>query len=188
METDNPQEKPKKVKKKKVSRTVETMFRSTMTNQIRLSEMADRKASLLVSINAIILSVMVSLMVHEVLQTPVLLLPTAALVLVCLFTILFALLSTKPSLNVKHHGTTPHTDLLFFRDYVTLTAEQYKEAMKEMMAQEERLHDGLIENIYAQGEVIDKKYKLLKVAYYIFMIGFSAVLLGYLLTLYLYLF
>jgi hypothetical protein len=36
-------DKPKKDKNKKASKGVETLFRTTMSNHIRLSEMADRR-------------------------------------------------------------------------------------------------------------------------------------------------
>ena len=90
------QAEPKKEKEKKSSRTVETMYRTTMANHIRLSEMADRKAGLMVSINSIIISIMTSFLVHEFAANPKLLYSTIVLVVVCLLTITFALLSTKP--------------------------------------------------------------------------------------------
>lgn len=183
MEAEQPIEKPKKTKKKKPSRSVETMFRSTMSNHIRLSEMADRKAGLMVSVNSIILTIMTSFMVHEFGTKPNLLLPTCVLIIVCLLTITFALLSTKPSVKPPH---TNHEklDLLFFGDYLSLSKENYKEAMKEMMLSDGQLFDSLIENIYSQGKVIGRKYRLLKIAYTIFIIGFPLVFLLYLIVLY----
>ena len=114
------QAEPKKEKEKKSSRTVETMYRTTMANHIRLSEMADRKAGLMVSINSIIISIMTSFLVHEFAANPKLLYSTIVLVVVCLLTITFALLSTKPSVKHRNDKSIDKLDLLFFGDYSSL--------------------------------------------------------------------
>ncbi len=175
---------PKMVKKKKTSRTAETMFRTTLGNHIRLSEMADHKARLMVSINSIIISVMTSFLVHEYASNPKLLFPIGVLVAVCLLTITFALLSTKPSVKHKSNNSTDKIDLLFFGDYISLSKEEYKTAMKNMITDSSLMSEGLIENIYAQGIIIDHKFRLLSYAYNIFMYGFPIAIISLLLVLY----
>jgi Family of unknown function (DUF5706) len=191
MEQEEPIDPPKKEKnkdkekkkKKKPSRTAETMYRTTMANHIRLSEMADQKAGLMVSINSIIISIMTSFLVHEYASNPKLLMPIGILVLVCLITITFALLATKPSVKPKQAGSKEKLDLLFFGDYTALSLEEYKKAMKAMVADEKQLNESLIENIYAQGKVIDHKFKLLSIAYRVFMYGFPVAIVSFLLML-----
>ena len=178
MEENEITDQPKKEKEKKSSRTVETMYRTTMANHIRLSEMADRKAGLMVSINSIIISIMTSFLVHEFAATPKLLFPTIVLVVVCLLTITFALLSTKPSVKHRNDKSIDKLDLLFFGDYTSMSLEEYKKAMNNMMENETHLRDSLIENIYAQGKVIDHKFRLLNIAYTIFMYGFPLAILS----------
>lgn len=180
---DKKEKDKEKDKEKKSSRTVETMYRTTMANHIRLSEMADSKAGLMVSINSIIISIMTSFLVHEFAAKPKLLLPTILLVVVCLLTITFALLSTKPSIKHQKNGVEDKLDLFFFGDYVNLTLKDYKKAMLDMMENDTELRESLIENIYAQGKVIDRKFKLLGIAYMIFMYGFPLAIIGFLLIL-----
>jgi ABC-type multidrug transport system fused ATPase/permease subunit len=174
----------KKDKEKKASRTVETMYRTTMANHIRLSEMADSKAGLMVSINSIIISIMTSFLVHEFAANPRLLMPTILLVVVCLLTITFALLSTKPSIKHQKNSEVDKLDLFFFGDYVHLSLKEYKKAMIEMMENDIELRESLIENIYAQGKVIDRKFKLLGIAYLIFMYGFPLAIIGFIFILF----
>ena len=57
--------------------------------------------------------------------------------------------------------------------------ERYFETMKDMMAKEEKLHDSLIKNIYTQGQVMKRKYRLIKIAYTIFMVGFPVAIVCY---------
>ncbi len=174
-------DKPKK-KKDKPSRTVETMYRTTMGNHIRLTAIADRKAALMVSINSIIISVMTSFLVHEVMQKPTLLLPVGLLIVVCLATITFALLSTKPSMITPSKASHEKIDLLFFGDYTHLSLDDYKVAMHKMMADDVLLNDTMIENIYAQGIVIQHKFRFLNIAYRIFMYGFPLAIISLLVT------
>lgn len=186
-EPEKSKDKLKKGKKKKQSRSIETMFRTTLSNHIQLSAMADQKAGLMVSTNSIIISIMVTFLVQEFSANPKLLIPTGLMVVVCLLTITFALLSTRPNVKsrVQRMATEKSTlDLLFFGDYMALSLEEYKEEMKEMMDKDKRLHNAMIENIYAQGKVMERKYRLLKISYSIFIIGFPLVLLCYLIVLY----
>lgn len=184
METNElPEELPQKVKekkekKKKPSRTAQTMFRSMLGNHLKLSEMADHKARLMVSINSIIISVMTSFLVHEYASNPKLLFPIAMLVAVCLLTITFALLSTKPSVKPKNSPVSAKVDLLFFGDYTSLSLEEYKTAMQNMIIDANQMSETMVENIYAQGKVIQHKFRLLSIAYNIFMYGFPIAIIS----------
>ena len=47
------------------------------------------------------------------------------------------------------------------------------------MYKNDDLYNSMINNIYMQGKVLAKKYRLLKISYTIFMVGFVVVLLSY---------
>ena len=49
--------------------------------------------------------------------------------------------------------------------------DEYEWAMKEMMSDTDYLYSSMIRDQYSLGKVISKKYKLLRVAYTVFMIG-----------------
>jgi hypothetical protein len=190
-EFESPKEKDKskkeKKKKKKEGRSAETMFRTTLASHLQLSAMADQKAGLMISINSIIISVVITFLVSEVESSPRLLVPMTLLILVCLATITLALLSTRPSVRSKAQRSTldkSKIDLLFFGDYLALSRSEYKEAMKQLIKDEEQVKETMIDNIYAQGFVIERKYRLLKITYLVFMIGFPLVLLSFLVVLF----
>lgn len=195
METDKPliekaekTAKAPKVKKPKASRTIDTMFRTTMSNHVHLTVLADRKAALMISMNSIIISIMVSFLVSKFEAYPSLLIPTGLMAVVSLLTITFAILSTKPNTNQKKASDLPadllSLDLLFFGDYLALSSEEYKQQMKELIVNNDRLHDSMIDNIYTQGQVISRKFRLLKISYTLFMVGFPIVVLSYLAAIY----
>src|SRR5690606_31568397 len=52
-------------KSKRPDRGIETMFRITSTNNQRLSDMADNKANILITVNSIILSVVIALLLRK---------------------------------------------------------------------------------------------------------------------------
>lgn len=175
---EGPLKKSKKEKKQKVSKGVETLFRTTLSNHIKLSEMADRKANLMISINTIIISITLSAYVRKFDVPANLLIPTLLLLAVCLVTIIVSLVATKPTIApASRQPNAPENipvDLLFFGDYTQFTAEEYRYNLRKLLRNEDDLYNSLIDNVYAQGQVLARKYRLLKFAYQFFMIGFPA--------------
>jgi Family of unknown function (DUF5706) len=170
----------KEKKKKKGGRSTETMFRTMLTNLVRLSNMADQKAGLMISVNSIIVSLVVSFLFNRITENPNLLFPTFLLLLVCLITIIYAILATRPTVNKT---IVNEADLLFFGHFSSFVLEDYVKSMKDLVADEGKLQTKMIGNIYAQGRVLEKKYLFLKIAYTVFMVGFPLVVLTYILVL-----
>ena len=169
-----------KKKKKKAGKGVETLFRTTLASHIRLSEMADRKANLMISINSIIISIVISAYARKFDAPAELLLPSILLLAVCLITIILSLIATNPTISPiksKIDSSAAPIDLLFFGQYTRLSADEYRQSLLTLLSREEDVYTSLIDNIYAQGQVLSRKYRLLKWAYQFFMIGFSAVVL-----------
>lgn len=177
-----PLAKPKKEKKEKAKKGVETLFRTMMSNHIKLSEMADRKANLMISINTIIVSITISAYARQFDTPATLLIPSLLLLMVCLITIVVSLIATNPTTTspVKRAAVSDDdrpVDLLFFGSYTRLTADQYRRQLRKLLKNDDDLYTSLIDNLYAQGLVLSRKYRLLKFAYQFFMIGFSVVVL-----------
>lgn len=160
----------------KPDRGVETMFRTTSKNHLELSAMADNKANIMISVNTIILSVVVSVLIRKLYEYPNLVVPTIMLVVVCLSAIVLAILATRP--NVSSGVFTDDdvlgrkTNLLFFGNFHKMKLDRYEWGMKEMMKDGEYLYGSMIKDIYFLGVVLGKKYKLLRLCYTTFMIGF----------------
>ena len=73
----------------KLGRGVETMFRVTLRNHNHLSRIADNKASIMISINAIMISIIFSALVPKLDKNPNLLIPTLLILAVCVIAIIF---------------------------------------------------------------------------------------------------
>lgn len=167
----------------KPDRGIETMFRTTSGNHIMLSQMADNKANILITINSIILSVVVSVLVRKLEEDPRLVVPTIMLVSVCLATIVFAILSTRPNVSAgrftRDDIRNKKTNLLFFGNFHGMNVDDYEWSMKQMMKDADYLYGSLIKDIYYLGRVLGKKYKFLRIAYNIFMFGFVISILSF---------
>ena len=156
-------------------RGVESMFRLTARNQINLSSIADNKANILISINSIVLTVLVSVGISKISDYPVITFPAIVLIVTCLSTVVFAILSTRPKISsgkfTEEDIHNKKVNLLFFGNFYNMKPEEYEWALKEMMTDPNYLYSSLIRDQYSLGKVISQKYRLLRIAYTIFMIG-----------------
>ena len=160
---------------KEPTRGIETMFRVTLTNHIRLSAIADNKANIMLSINAIIISITVSTLVPNFSDNPRLILPTVVLLAICVITIIFATLSTRPKVTsgifTEEDIKNKNTNLLFFGNFHGMKLEEFSWGMSEMMKDKGFLYGSMIKDLYFLGKVLAKKYRYLRICYNIFMYG-----------------
>ena len=170
-------------KQKGYSRGVESMFRLTARNQISLSSIADKKSNILISVNSIIISIVLSVLVSRFAEMPQIILPTLIFMLSSLITIVFAILSTRPNISpgrfTKEDIKDKKVNLLFFGNFYNMNLEEYDWALGEMMKDDDYLYSTMIKDQFALGKVLAKKYKLLRIAYNIFMYGLIVSVLAY---------
>lgn len=163
--------------KEKSDRSVDTLFRVTLNNHTRLSDIADSKANILLSVNAVIISVCLSVLVPK-LDTPKnahLILPSFILLLSSVLTIVFAILSTKPNVTkttfTANDIVNRKVNLLFFGNFHQMLFDDYHNAMKDLIKDRDYIYDSMVKDLYYLGKVLDRKYKLLSITYKVFMAG-----------------
>lgn len=170
-------------------RGIETMFRTMYSNHMKLSDMADKKASMMISLNAVILSIIITYLgaKSSVLaptgsasftRNPILAVPMGVLLLTALGSVTTAILSAQPDVTsfkwLKKNpevATNRRVNLLFFGQFTKLSLQHFQEGMRELMRQKDSLYTNMVTDVYYLGEVLDRKYKLLRVSYSIFMVG-----------------
>ncbi|TDO22804.1 Pycsar system effector family protein [Pedobacter duraquae] len=180
--------KGKKGKKNKdrPDKGIETMFRISSGNHQRLSDMADNKAHIMISTNSIILSVILSILLRKLEDNPHLIAPTLLLLIICVVTMVFSILATRPS--VPPGTFTPEeianksTNLLFFGNFYRMGLPEYDAGIHKMMEDREFLYGSLIKDVYSQGVVLGRKYRLLRIAYNVFMFGIVASVLAFIIA------
>ena len=176
--------KEKKDKKKDPGRGIDTVFRITSTNNQKLSSQADSKAHILIQVNSIIISVLLSLLLRKIEDHTNLAIPATLLLAVNLVTIIFSILATRPHIPP---GTFSKADLeekkvnlLFFGNFYRMSLEQYASGMLMMMDDKDFLYGSLIRDVYFQGLALGKKYRWLRLSYNVFMYGLIASVLAFL--------
>lgn len=172
-------DKKEKEKKKdeKPDRGIDTLFRVTLSNHTRLSDIADSKANILLSVNTIIISISLSTLIPK-LDSPAnahLVFPTFVMMLFSTVSIIFAILSTRPKVNTAHFTKDDirqkRINLLFFGNFYKLSLEEYDAALRELMTDRDDVYGALIKDLYFLGLVLNRKYRLLRITYNIFMVG-----------------
>lgn len=171
-----------KIREKKLGRGIETMYRATYRNHINLSSIADAKANMMISINTIIMSVIITLVgggftftgqsfVENIRFT----VPIMVLLVSALLSVIFAILSARPEVTSKDVSADKikkkETSVLFFGNFVNMGLNDFTSSLKEFRGEQDLLYDNMSIDIYFLGIVLTKKYKLLRYSYNIFMGG-----------------
>ena len=165
---------------------IETMFRITSSNNQRLSDMADNKAHIMITVNSIILSAIISLLLRRLDAYSFLAYPTFLLLAISLLAMTFAILATRPSIpdggRPLQEMDLKNSNLLFFGNFYKMPLEDYKAGMMQIMDDKELLYGMLIKDVYGQGAVLGKKYRLLRISYNIFMFGLILSVLAFIIV------
>jgi hypothetical protein len=169
------------------ARQAQSFFRINYRNHINLSSIADNKANIMISVNAILISVMISFLSYRnaAATNPMILLPVVIFLVTGLASLIFAVLSARPKVtNLNSKTGLSKTEIVrnvvFFGNFVPLSVDDYEEAMDTVFRDSELYIGNLTRDLYFLGKVLDKKYRFLTASYNIFMVGFVATVITFL--------
>ena len=162
-------------KAKGYSRGVDSMFKLTARNQINLSSIADNKSNILISLNGIIISLGLVALASKFQANPAIIIPTLIFIVFSLSTIILAILSTRPNISsgkfTRNDIKLKKVNLLFFGNFYKMGLDEYEWAIREMINDDRYLYSTMTKDQYSLGKVLAKKYKLLRWAFNVFMLG-----------------
>ena len=162
---------------------IQTMMRVMNDNHIEFSAIADNKANLLISVNAIMISVILSVLVRRLETDPHLRIPTIIFLIVGVTTIVLAILSTKPKVSsgvfTRDDVLNRRINLMFFGNYYKSRVEDYEWGMKKLMNDPDYLYGTMIRDMHQLGVVLAKKYRLISAAYSVFMYGIIITIIAF---------
>lgn len=163
-------------------RAIQTLFRTTSKNHYTLNEMVDRKASIMITTNSIILSLVISGIIGRgELEHPVHYIPIAMLTLTSIISIIFAILSTRPNKTQGHFSEqeirSKQGNLLYFGNFHNMKLRDYEWGMLQMLNDSDYLYSSMVRDLYFLGQTLNKKYKHIRIALNVFLIGFVISLL-----------
>lgn len=158
-------------------RGIETMFRVALRNHITLSDIADTKANILLSVNAIIVSMSFSTLIPK-LDNPsnnYLIIPSVIFILFTVASMILSIMATRPNVTqgkfTKEDVANKKVNLLFFGNFHQMKLEDFEWGISEMMQDRDYLYGSLTKDLYFLGLVLNRKYRLLRTTYTVFMIG-----------------
>ena len=167
----------KKKKKKDLgigtSRGIETMFRTSYRVQQDLVGLADAKANIMISVNGLIISIILAAVSPRIGGLPLLVLPTSILLIGCVTALVYAVLAARPRVSnvpitlekiARNEG-----NILFFGHFVKLSESDYAQGMRDLMENQDLLYFNMVRDLYGLGQVLDKKFRLLRISYTVFM-------------------
>ncbi|MCG8329357.1 MAG: DUF5706 domain-containing protein [Chitinophagales bacterium] len=163
------------LKELNLGRGVETMYRTTYRTHVNLSSIADNKANFMLTINAVVISFVVTNLVPQTRDETWLITPTVILLTVCLAALVFAIMATRPKVTegkvTRDAIEERRTNLLFFGNFYKMDLDDFHWGMTEMIKDTDFLYSSMTRDLYFLGVVLAKKYKLLRICYGIFMYG-----------------
>ncbi len=174
---DEKKELKKYLKSKDPERAIQSVFRITLRNHIKLSDIADTKANILLSVNAIIISITLSTLIPK-LDNPSnyhLIIPSIIFIFFTVTSIILSVLATRPNVTsgkfTKEDVKKKNVNLLFFGNFHKMKLDDYEWAMNEMLLDKDYVYSSMTKDLYFLGAVLQKKYSLLRLTYNIFMVG-----------------
>lgn len=181
-----------KYKDQSPDRGIQTLFRVTMRNHLKLSDIADAKANILLSVNAIIISLMIANLIPD-LTAPTpdyhLMIPTLVLICFSVASIIGAIMSTRPDITTgeftREQVKKREVNVLFFGNFHRMPYDQFEWAMNEIINDHSYVYESLMKDLYLLGKVLNRKYRLLRITYNIFMVGIILSVLSFIVTYYL---
>lgn len=149
--------------------SVDYLLRTVQQHHVQLSALADTKASLIITISSIVLTISLSRAADPALRAALLTLAVA-----CLLALLLAIFAVLPTFAPRgvRRGNAPR-NLLFFGHFGPLTEDQFLDEMERVMATDALLYETALRDIYSLGTYLyRKKFRYLRMAYVALLTGF----------------
>lgn len=172
-------------------RSIQTLFRVTLRNHIALSEIADTKANILLSVNAIIISLALANLIPQLdaATHKHLLIPTLILIVFSVASIILSIMSTRPNVTsgqfTKEQVEKREVNLLFFGNFHKMPFDQFKWGLTKLIQDKDYVYESMMLDLHLLGIVLQRKYLLLRLTYMVFMIGIIISVLSYVVAFYL---
>lgn len=177
VKTQKKEELKVKLKNESPERAIQSLYRTQLRNHLKLSDIADTKANILLSVNAIIISLLLANLIPK-LGAPTnsyLIYPTVIFVIFSIVSMIMSVLATRPKIENKSvvdiDIKKKDTNYLFFGNFHALQPQDFKEKMREIIKSKQTIYDSLSMDLYYLGKVLKTKYQLLRWTYTVFMVG-----------------
>ncbi len=168
-------------KKDKNERAIQTFFRVTFMNNCNLLQIADNKANIVISINALVISSVVAIIGYGTIshqidyQRGITLVPIIILLTTCLASTILAVQAARPKVLGKRNSLNEEvkSSMMFFGVSSNFSLTDYLAELDRILPSKQQVQEQMAISLYYQGKVLNRKYKLLAHAYTVFIIGLA---------------
>ncbi|MBR9846346.1 MAG: HD domain-containing protein [Algicola sp.] len=164
-------------------RGVQTFYRVALRNHIKLSDIADTKANILLSVNAIIISVVLANLISKLDTNPYLTWPTVIFTLFSVISMIMSIIATRPNVTsgqfTKEDVKNQEVNLSFFGNFHKMKLEEFEWAIQELVNDKDYIYKALTKDLYFLGKVLERKYRILRITYTVFMVGIIISLIAF---------
>jgi hypothetical protein len=175
----------------KLNKEVLNIIRTTMRNHIDLTQIADNKANVLLSLNALMLTFLAPFMLpyYEMISANKLYISIGIMVITSMITIYIAIQALKPGKFNKSKGLLKKQNIaspFFFGNFYAMSKTDFQEYLSEAMRTNEKITEYVTEDLYYLGLSLGRKMLLVRRAFSIFTIGFFTSVITALLLIFIY--
>lgn len=164
-----------KYKDESPERAIQSFYRTALRNHMKLSDIADTKANILLSVNAIIISLVLANLISKLDTNPYLTYPTALFTLVGVVCMIMSIIATRPNITTgkftKEDVANKNVNLTFFGNFHKMELNEFEWAVDELIKDKNYVYNCMTKDLYFLGKVLDRKYRILRATYTVFMVG-----------------
>ena len=177
--------------KKKFSKDTLNIIRTTMRNSIELTHIADNKANVLLSLNALMITFLIPFTIpyFDIISEYNLGYALTLLVLTCLITIYMSALVLKPGKFKQYQKDLERgifVSPFFFGNFYKMNKEEFNLYIQNAVSKNEMVKTHLADDLHWIGSILGKKMELIRIAFSIFLTGLFISIAMALMCLYIY--
>jgi len=178
-QSSSPNKKRTRKRKQYLNKNTLSILRTTLRNNIELTSIADNKANVLLSLNALMLTFLVPLTIPylDVIQATGLWLPFIILALTCLVTIYLAVLVLKPGKfagqGIKIENANDHLSPFFFGNFQNMDKAEFLDYSSDVLSDEYLVKSFVSNDFYHIGLRLAQKMRIVRYAFNFFIYGMS---------------
>ena len=159
-------------------RGIQTLFRTTSKNHYTLNQMVDGKASIMITVNSILLSLALGGVLGKFDEGFPNSIPTLVFSISNVISIIFAILSITPNRTqgnfTEDEIRSKKGNLLFYGNFFNMHYRDFEWAFLQILQDKDYLYSSMIRDYYYQAQVLNKKSASIRVSLFTFLFGIAA--------------
>jgi hypothetical protein len=158
---------------------IDHLLRQTRAHHVQLSQMADIKANMLLTVSMLVITFTAPRVTDPDLRWAAIIVCAS-----CLATVVLAAYAVMPKIMLPGSSRKPPPkpdiraagfNLLFFGDFTRISYEEFEAAMEQAMNDPTETYRMKLREIYTMGQFLaSKKYRFIRLAYTTFILGLLA--------------